>query len=244
VSPATLRIQDKNLNTNASMALRNPPSLGPATASPTDYASTRFRSNSATKPPKPVVPTLVPSHVGTQARDGVRPRAPLTSQPATPVGGNIRDCLSSDDLDGLLAPWLKDHYVDARLLFDIKNKCPRARDIASGLVHRLKVHRWLFLPAHTRHHWASAIIWLDGAGRAQVDLYDSAPSACTRKDFQRIFDKIGFYNVRFASHARQPRDSNDCGLHMVWIAAFQKAHAVRPQLLEASGSFNLPSRSP
>ena len=107
-----------------------------------------------------------------------------------PLGGDVYDCLPSDDIDSILRPWLKERYVEARVLFDVAMGIQVSR-IRVMIHEKLAKLRWLFVPAFTRHHWASALVWLDNDNHPFVDIYDSAPSTVTARDFSRLFASLG-----------------------------------------------------
>jgi hypothetical protein len=156
-------------------------------------------------------------------------KKPLTT---IPQGANLHDCLSSDDIDALLKPLLASHYVEASLLYELRQRNAAAISRADALHKRLETCGWLFLPAHIRHHWCTAIIVKEAHG-VTVHIYDSAPSIIVRNELTALFASMGFVNTTYACHARQPRCSNDCGLHVIWLACLQDARARSPRLLDA-----------
>lgn len=85
---------------------------------------------------------------------------------------------------------------------------------------------WVFMPTHVRHHWVSSIITRAPNGHTRVSVFDSAPSPPTRRDIIKGFTNLGFDDVSIISHCRQPRGSNECGLHVV-LLALRQAESMR-----------------
>eukprot|EP00760_Papus_ankaliazontas_P016569 PhM_4_TR16809/c0_g2_i5/m.52216 len=75
----------------------------------------------------------------------------------------------------------------------------------------------VLLPLHVRHHWTTAIVDLD-QGSLRTRVYDSAPSPITKRDIIKVCSLMGLRNVSIICVARQPRGSNECGLHVLFFA--------------------------
>ena len=115
-----------------------------------------------------------------------------------------------------LLPLLGRHYISARTLYDVRTDVLSADQAAT--LFRARVHEcsWIVAPLHVRHHWVSAV-FTNEARSMRCTIYDSAPSPITSSDYKRLFAQL---HIPFSviCHARQPRASNECGLHVVFIA--------------------------
>ena len=149
-------------------------------------------------------------------------------------GGSLQDCLTDSELDEIIRPWLGDHYLPARLLFDVKNGHPIG-DFVPFIRSQAERLGWLFLPAHYICHWATALIYWNN-GDLHAEILDSAPprnpelAAGHWAAFCDLLPALGIRDVSFVPHPKQPRDSNDCGLHVVWNAASCSQGDKRPSV--------------
>lgn len=146
---------------------------------------------------------------------------------AAVVGANIFECLTNTELDRLCEPLLGKHWVPARLLHDVKAGLSDPGEVSFGIKKRARETGFVVAACHTRHHWATAFV-LDGGDR--VVVYDSALAEVTKRDWIRLFRSLGVQDAVIGSHARQPRNSNDCGLHVVWLALMQQHGRPSPVL--------------
>jgi integrase len=203
-----------------------------------------------------ILPAPEPLGVGPKAVD-VSPEPSAPSEPgpaehapaiqsvpapalATPVGGDVWDCLAASELDALLQPFLAGRYLTAFALFKVRTGKVTATVTADLIRARVEKHGWLLAPFHVAHHWATAFFTQAGPGTIETRIYDSAPSPHTRPDFQRVVDDLGFGPMQLVSHAKHPRGSNDCGLHVVWLAAMQTPSSRHPHLPAAPPSARPP----
>eukprot|EP00760_Papus_ankaliazontas_P016224 PhM_4_TR16769/c0_g3_i2/m.75228 len=86
----------------------------------------------------------------------------------------------------------------------------------------------VLMPVHVRHHWATAIVEKASDGIRAV-VYDSAPSPMTKRDITKCFRLLRI-PVRLLCVVRQPRESNQCGLHVVLFGMWLRvAPATLPQ---------------
>ena len=161
---------------------------------------------------------------------------PVVTPSAGPRGGELTDCLTATELDRLIQPHLHRNYVSAYRLYEIRtNKAP-ADKLAELLRLRVQEKGWVLAPFHVAHHWATAFFMAKQGAGCSVRVYDSAPSNLTRQHFVDVIRRLGFGDPEIVSHAKQPRDSNECGVHVVWLAAMQNADSPRPHLPEPQQS--------
>ena len=134
-------------------------------------------------------------------------------------GGDFANCLSDRNIDTVLQQALGHNYIDAYQFFFMCGEGPNA---ARKLGNRIRaslpnIGDWLILPVHTRHHWATAVIRRVNDDVSAI-IYDSAAAPCTRDDFIRYFGWMGIPLRRVVCHIRQPKNSNECGLHIILIS--------------------------
>lgn len=142
-----------------------------------------------------------------------------------PRGGDIADCLSSDDINAVTRHLCNTNLAicDAIAFYNARTKTSStdAEALGKELRSALQHHRHVLLPVHVRHHWASAVLTLQPSGRIQIIVYDSCPSMTTAKDMHHVFARMCLTRsdseLTFMSHGRQPRDSVECGLHVILI---------------------------
>eukprot|EP00760_Papus_ankaliazontas_P015965 PhM_4_TR16747/c1_g1_i1/m.79462 len=92
-----------------------------------------------------------------------------------------------------------------------------AEELRRDIDNVLQRHRAVLLPVHVRHHWTSAIIRREES-TTSTTVYDSAPSPMTKRDILRYFRLLKLQPPKIVCVARQPRESNECGLHVVMFA--------------------------
>ena len=136
----------------------------------------------------------------------------------TITGGDVNGCLTDKDLDAFARPLLGGRYIVAKMFYAIRRGEMDVAQAREMLVSKAKTFEFLLVPVHVRHHWATAIVEFNKTQNALTALiYDSAPSAITTKDFIKLFKKL---EIRWmvAPWYRQPRNSNQCGLHVLLLA--------------------------
>jgi hypothetical protein len=205
-----------------------------ATLSP---APTQFPSG----PPPPyhppsTAPKPAPKHAAPKPNAYPAPLPTRSTVPAAectihdPVGGDVNDCLSAGDLDRLLGPLLGKRYIPARSVFDVRTGGKPPGPLAATIRQRLETAPWLLVPLHACHHWATGLFYTRD-GSVQCTVYDSAPSHACHLEWCNVIDAMGFDRPCIKCHIRQPRFSNQCGLHVILIACLQgpsAQHLVLP----------------
>jgi len=193
----------------------------PSTKTTAPTLATNNRSTTtATPTPAPAAHTAAPTTAPATVAAHAGAKAKLTSKfPAREIfGGDVRSLLSATDLDRLLAPALGEQYVPAVTTYDVRIGRASASGVAAALRRRLERAPWILMPVHVRHHWTTAIIQRRGVGYA-VNVYDSAPTASTRKEILALLTRLGFPGCNVVCHARQETGTNECGLHVVLVGA-------------------------
>ncbi|MDP3759202.1 MAG: hypothetical protein Q8R01_01640, partial [Ramlibacter sp.] len=137
----------------------------------------------------------------------------------------MRDCLSSDEIDAVLRPLLGANYVDALAFYRFRTHRASLEELGSAL--RATNAHWLVAPVHVRHHWCLALLEFDASRALAATVVDSAPSAITRTDLQRLFRRAGIPLKSIVSAGRQRAGSNECGVFVV-RTALRIAHASTP----------------
>jgi len=166
----------------------------------------------------------------------IRP-AVIGGEPTESAEERLRNLISSETLDDIIEPYLKEHYFHATFLYNVRTKPHTAPEAARMIRHAVRMHGWVMAPAHTRNHWATAIFAYNENNHHGVVSYifDSAPSPMTFRDWDKLIASMGFAAPFKSAHAIQPRGSNECGLHVIWIASMQSRDSRRPFLPPATG---------
>ena len=153
--------------------------------------------------------------------------------PATTAlhGGDVSDCLSDADLDSIVLPLLGKRALEARAIHGVLFDTTDATDLRRTILQRLQDCAFILAPVHTgRHHWTTAIFTCDEHG-LYATVYDSAPSLTTNKDLRKLEQRLRC-TITTVVHARQHRDSNECGLHCVWFAMAVSTSTTAPAFPE------------
>ena len=145
---------------------------------------------------------------------------------AHPYGGDITDCLSAGDLDGLILPLLGTEYLGASLFYSFRTGNLSADALATCINNTLTTYGRVFLPIHIRHHWMSAIMRRTPDLRLTVQVVDSAPSPFTAREVRSLLATVlgTTTPIIFTSFGRQIRGSNECGLFVLRIAEALAEH--------------------
>lgn len=142
------------------------------------------------------------------------------------------NCLTATELDKLIQPRLSAHYISAYRLYGVRTgeAGPDGPTKLAALIReRVNAHGWAIAPFHVAHHWATAFFYLR-RGALHTRVYDSAPSPRTQFAFVKVIQSLGFDEPEVVSHGKQPRGSNECGVHVVWLAAMQENKSPTPYL--------------
>lgn len=142
---------------------------------------------------------------------------------ATPAGGDVNERVSTDDLDVLCRPALTTKYLPAITLWRFFQH-PNSGDhllpdrILETIKAALACNPWLFAPLLTRGHWMTAIFYPTPGGTISATVLDSAPSAITAKDVERLMRALGVKLSGIVSFGRQPVNTTQCGVHVALFA--------------------------
>ena len=131
------------------------------------------------------------------------------------TGGEFADCLSDSDIDSVLHPILGANYLPARLLYDFQRGVVAAEEVRKQLNDATKGTGRCFAPMWSRHHWVTAL-FRQTDDSIRITVFDSAAAPSTWRDFNKIGERLGL-NLTLIQHCRQPRDSNECGLHVCML---------------------------
>jgi ubiquitin C-terminal hydrolase len=156
-----------------------------------------------------------------------QPPAPTPSTPPV-IGGDLTDCLDSNELDLFLAPLVGPATLPARAFHDLRAGCVSAPALRTSIIHAAAHHpEGAIIPVHVRHHWTAAHIRAtDDRESVTTVIYDSAPSPITRKDIVKMFSTLQLPAPAFRCIARQPYNSNECGLHVLLVALLHARTAL------------------
>jgi hypothetical protein len=138
----------------------------------------------------------------------------LLRQMDNPSGGGYFDCLSSDEIDRVVAPLIGQEYISALEFFMVRTGRKLAAPLRERILKSLKAGRRVFAPVHVRFHWTLAVFDMIDA-EVIVHVFDSAPSEVTRGDIVALLRHCGFDEPFFVPCGKQPRDSVECGIHVV-----------------------------
>ncbi|MDP3759315.1 MAG: hypothetical protein Q8R01_02210, partial [Ramlibacter sp.] len=167
-----------------------------------------------------------------------------------PVGGDFASCLSSSELDSVIAPLLGVRYVDAIVLFRVRVGQTSASAVEELLRRRVAKHGAVVAPIHIRHHWVLGIFSAAG-DELLATVVDSAPGRATRDDIEKLLRRMHVRAPNIVSCGRQLHGSNECGIFVVlnawrWFfgVALQRSEAVvslahlRPILAQLAAQFD------
>lgn len=125
-----------------------------------------------------------------------------------------------------MAPVLKGTYVPATTLYYVRTGRLDPQVARKLIINALKQSKngVAVAPLHIRFHWTAAIFRQQG-NEIHATVLDSAPSYVTAKDIRRVLSmlKISSNHVKILCPGRQPRGSNECGVHTIvnaWRAFF------------------------
>ena len=218
-----------------------PPPPPPGPEPPASDLPHEKQAQRETTEASPVAAASAPAPVKqASAPDVPSPVEPTPEAAPAPTGGDVRDCLDASELDTLITPFIPAHYVSAFKLYQVRVGELNPKLVATTIVTKLKRHGWVLAPIHVAYHWATAFFGLNPDGSVATLIYDSAPSAQTEPMFADVIARLGFPAPRIVSHAKQPRHSNECGVHVVWLAAMQTNLSKVPFL----PAFALPPNHP
>ena len=126
------------------------------------------------------------------------------AQARSPLGGDVTNAWSSDDLDRLLGKRLA---VPAASFYDLRNGAIDKMSLASQLLSAVPC---CFI-IHVRYHWVAARL-SRSSGQLVLTIYDSAPSIPVRRDVRLMAQSLGLPDPQFAPCPRQARGTSECGV--------------------------------
>ena len=131
----------------------------------------------------------------------------------------------------IITPLLGEHYLQGRYLYDVKAGRIKMTTAREHIESRVEKYGWILAPAHTRNHWAPSVFFKSFENKLAVCVYDSAPSLVTFRDWHQLFKMdLKIDEVRITSLAKQPRGTNECGLHVILLALIQKVNGNKMHL--------------
>jgi len=99
------------------------------------------------------------------------------------------------------------------MLYRVRTERVSASAVEAHIRKMLKKVEAIIAPLHIRHHWTLAI-FSSRDDRLRARVYDSAPSPVTRRDINGTLCRL-HTAVEFEKVPKQPRGSNECGVHTV-----------------------------
>ena len=186
-----------------------------ATSATTTTATTATTATSATTTTATTATTATLATKTTPATSATKKRKERGWEILNPHGAGFEGCLSATDIDAVVAPFLPaERRLAADILFRVRTERIAASSVEEDVKKRLKRVKEVCAPLHVRYHWALAVFSKRGEG-IHVQVLDSAPSMATRDDIRRVLGRLHVTTVEFVPCARQPRGSEECGIHVI-----------------------------
>lgn len=208
--------------TNASTATNATPATRPANSgtlptspAPIDSNLPTFTATTATTASNKLSISINNHSTDLKRTTRTKPRSPPLS--TVIKGGSLEDCLSSRDIDGLVAALLPENYLHATFLYDIRTGRKQATSGLRTIVARATRYKFVLAPLHVRHHWCTALFTHTG-GKTEMHILDSAPSATTQRDIDTLSRRLGVRLSGIRAPLVQPPHSNQCGLFVLLYA--------------------------
>ena len=149
-------------------------------------------------------------------------------------------CLSSDDINRILALYPSQPVVDAALFYRFRfNECDAAfvRDKINSALESCSP-RGLFVVAHFRHHWLCLNFNNKSPKRdsdtRSIRVFDSAPSPMVKRDLHNLCATLNWPTPELAPSPKQARDTEECGLFAIAAVILGQAGIELP-----CGTFSL-----
>ena len=132
----------------------------------------------------------------------------------SPIGGDVRGCLTSDEINHFLAS-----DVDAALFFRWRNgqiDNDAVRQVINTAIGKAQTRGKCAINfvAHFRHHWV-AMRFDTTKGERRIAVYDSAPSPMVRRDIARLCAAFGWPAATHVPCPRQTYGSEQCGIFAI-----------------------------
>ena len=145
-------------------------------------------------------------------------------------GGSFEDCLSASDIDSLLRPVIPaPRWLSAMELYLVRTGRSSAVDLSERIVVACSAAQSVIAPLHVRHHWVLAI-FSSGRDGLRASVVDSAPSSITERDIRHLMWRLRVDDVSIRCWGKQPRDSNECGVHTV-VNAWREFFGAQPHAM-------------
>ena len=150
-------------------------------------------------------------------------------------GGELTKEIAASELDACLQPLLNVHYVSALRYYTAStSRDPlQAATFLRDMDTTALKHGWVLFPMIERRHWVTAVVSRVDRNKTHTIVYDSCPHPAVHDDIRAFYKRAGgaFKDAcpPHVCHARQPRDSYDCGLHVILIALWRHLN-LRPLL--------------
>ena len=132
-----------------------------------------------------------------------------------PHGGSYDACLSALEIDSVVRPLIGSAYISADAFFRVRTGNAPGIDLERRIRQICDGGDWAYAAVHVRHHWTLGVFDFTDGGDLRAYIYDSAPSPVTRKDIFQVLEQCGIRTVKFVQCGKQPRNSVECGVHVV-----------------------------
>ena len=140
-------------------------------------------------------------------------------------GGELQDQIAASELDACLKPLLQDRYVSALDYYtasSLSEDSATAAEFLRRMEGLARKNKWILFPMIECSHWITAIVSCNADGSTNTVVYDSAPHPVVHSAIQEFYNRAGGEFAKnippVICHARQVRGSNECGLHVMFIA--------------------------
>jgi integrase len=131
-------------------------------------------------------------------------------------GGGYAGCLAASDIDKMLTPVIPaDALLPAVALYRVRVGLDPADEMHKRIRGALsQPGAKLYAPLHVRFHWTAAVLSMSD-GKLVAEVFDSAPSKYTARDILKLLKMVGASTVSITCTGRQPRMSDECGIHAI-----------------------------
>eukprot|EP00758_Cryptobia_borreli_P013077 Tbor_TRINITY_DN5802_c0_g3::TRINITY_DN5802_c0_g3_i3::g.7212::m.7212 len=150
---------------------------------------------------------------GPQAPKSRFPKGPRVSGTGAITSKRVNKGLNDVQLDNILHRIFDDTDIDWMSAAFVARKNTRI------LLRQLKKGRGVLLPLCIKSHWVLGR--MSPSNRAMVlEIFDPAPSATTKLEIEKLvkephFSHFGDIKIVYGRCPRQPKDSSQCGLHLL-----------------------------
>ena len=156
-------------------------------------------------------------------------------------GGELENEIAASELDACLGPLLEERYVSALRYYHAL--LAGSKEAASTFLEEMDrialEHGWVIFPMIVRRHWITMVISRTNDKETRAVVYDSSPHPVVHGDVVKFYrlagEKFAKKTPALVCVVRQLKDSNDCGLHVIFIALWKFLSSdtgTQPQLPE------------